>query len=107
MNLALAALLLAFTAQDPKFSGPQKGGKTPGFQVFDVGSRQEADYVTDGKGGPPLIVFIHDGKVRFFAPDDVTIELELEGPGDWVNALCSAGERLYSGDAAGRLRELR
>jgi hypothetical protein len=60
MNLALAALLLAFTAQDPKFSGPQKGEKTPGFKVFDVGSRQEVDYVADGKGGPAVIVFIHE-----------------------------------------------
>ncbi len=48
-----------------------------------------------------------DGKVRFIAPDDVTIERELEGTGDWVNALCPAGDRLYSGDASGRLRELK
>jgi WD40 repeat protein len=48
-----------------------------------------------------------DGKVSFIAPDNVTIERELEGSGDWVNALCSAGERLYSGDASGRLRELK
>lgn len=54
-----------------------------------------------------VITACSDGKVRFIAPDDVTIERELEGPGDWVNALCSAGGRLYSGDAAGRLRELK
>jgi len=47
-----------------------------------------------------------DGKVRFISPDDVTIERELDGPGDWVNALCPAGDRLYAADAAGRLREL-
>jgi len=46
-----------------------------------------------------------DGKVRFLAPDDVTIERELPGGGDWVNALCVAGDRLYSGDASGRLRD--
>lgn len=48
-----------------------------------------------------------DGKVRFIAPDDVTIERELDAGGDWVNALCPAGDRLFSGDAAGRLRELK
>jgi WD40 repeat protein len=47
-----------------------------------------------------------DGKVRLIAPDDVTIEREFEGAGDWVNALCPAGNRLFSGDASGRLREL-
>jgi WD40 repeat protein len=47
-----------------------------------------------------------DGKVRLIAPDDVTIEREFAGTGDWVNALCSAGDRLFSGDASGRLREL-
>ena len=47
-----------------------------------------------------------DGKVRFIAPDDVTIERELDGPGDWVNALCPVGERLFSGDAAGHFREV-
>jgi len=48
-----------------------------------------------------------DGRVRFIAPDDVTIEREIEGPGDWVNALCPAGDHLYAGDAAGRLRDLK
>jgi WD40 repeat protein len=48
-----------------------------------------------------------DGKVRFIAPDDVTIEREFDGAGDWVNALCPAGDRLYGGDASGRLRDLR
>jgi WD40 repeat protein len=48
-----------------------------------------------------------DGKVRFIAPDDVTIEREVPGSGDWVNALCPAGNRLYSGDASGRLTELK
>lgn len=48
-----------------------------------------------------------DGKVRFIAPDDVVIEREVDGPGDWVNALCPAGDRLWSGDASGRLRELK
>ncbi|HVE42074.1 MAG TPA: WD40 repeat domain-containing protein [Planctomycetota bacterium] len=47
-----------------------------------------------------------DGKVRWMATDDVTIERELQGPGDWVNALCPAGERLYAGDAEGRLQDL-
>ena len=47
-----------------------------------------------------------DGKVRFISPDDVTIERELDGPGDWVHALCPVGDRLFVGDAAGRLREL-
>ena len=60
MNVALAALLLACAPQDTKFSGPQKGEKTPGFKVFDVGSRQDVDYLTDAKGGPVVVVFIHE-----------------------------------------------
>jgi hypothetical protein len=60
MNVVLAALLLACSPQDPKFSGPQKGEKTPGFKVFDVGMRQEVDFVADAKGAPTVVVFIHE-----------------------------------------------
>ncbi len=60
MNLLTATLLLALAAQDPKFSGPQKGEKTPPFKVFDVGTRAESDFVGDTKGGPTVLVFIHD-----------------------------------------------
>src|SRR6185503_11369478 len=47
MNVVLATLLLACAPQETKFSGPQKGEKAPGFKVFDVGSRQDVDYVAD------------------------------------------------------------
>ena len=57
---AIAALLLLLGAQDPKFSGPQKGEKTPPFKVFDVGTRQDMDYIADGKGAPVVLVFIHE-----------------------------------------------
>ena len=60
MTLALPVLLLALTAQEGKYSGPQPGEKTAGFKVFDVGSRQDVDYVADAKGGPTLLVFIHE-----------------------------------------------
>jgi hypothetical protein len=59
MALTLA-LLFSLSLQDPKLSGPQPGEKTPGFRVFDVGSRQEADYMADGKGAPAVLVFIHE-----------------------------------------------
>jgi len=59
MNLAIALLTL-LAAQDEKFSGPQKGEKAAAFKVFDVGTRKEADYVADAKGGPLLVVFIHE-----------------------------------------------
>jgi hypothetical protein len=59
MALTLA-LLFSLSLQDPKLSGPQPGEKTPGFRVFDVGSRQEADYIADGKGAPAVLVFIHE-----------------------------------------------
>src|SRR6185295_3027943 len=36
------------------------GEKTAAFKVFDVGSRQDVDYVADAKGAPTLIVFIHE-----------------------------------------------
>jgi len=57
MGLMLALLL---SLQDPKLSGPQPGEKTAGFKVFDVGSRQEVDYIADAKGAPVVLVFIHD-----------------------------------------------
>jgi len=60
MTIAMTALLLALSAQDAKFSGPQPGEKTAGFKVFDVGTRQDMDYVADAKGGPMLLVFIHE-----------------------------------------------
>jgi len=60
MILALASLVLALAPQEAKFSGPQKGEKAPGFKVFDVGTRQEMDYLSDGKGAPTLLVFIHE-----------------------------------------------
>jgi WD40 repeat protein len=52
-----------------------------------------------------LVSASSDGKVRFIAADDVTIERVLEGHADWVNAVCPAGGRLWSGDASGRLLE--
>ena len=57
MSLLLTLLLMA---QEATLSGPQPGEKTPGFKVFDVGSRQEADYVADAAGGPVVLVFIHE-----------------------------------------------
>jgi len=47
-----------------------------------------------------------DGKVRFIAADDVTIEREIELGSDWVNALCPAGDRVYAADSAGHLRDV-
>jgi len=68
MQVLLAALLLLApstvegtqAAADEKFSGPQKGEKTAGFVVFDVGVRKEVDFVGEGKGAPTLLVFIHE-----------------------------------------------
>src|SRR5205085_5664609 len=60
MGILLAAFLTALRPQDPKLSGPQPGEKTPGFQVFDLGSRRELDYVADAKGGPTVLIFIHE-----------------------------------------------
>jgi hypothetical protein len=54
------ALTLALAAQDEKFSGPQKGEKTPPFKVFDVGAGREIDYVEEWEGAPSLLVFIHE-----------------------------------------------
>jgi hypothetical protein len=54
------ALLSLLGVQDEKFSGPQKGEKTPGFKVFDVGTRKETDYVAEARGAPLLLVFIHE-----------------------------------------------
>lgn len=60
MQVLLAALVLAQAATDEKFSGPQKGEKTAGFVVFDVGARKEVDFVGEGRGAPALLVFIHE-----------------------------------------------
>jgi hypothetical protein len=72
MQIVLAALVLTQAADvkpfdsrlpalaQDKFSGPQKGEKTAGFVVFDVGARKELDFVAEGKGAPTLLVFIHE-----------------------------------------------
>ena len=60
MQALLAVLLLTQAATDEKFSGPQKGEKTAGFVVFDVGARKDVDFVGEGKGAPLLLVFIHE-----------------------------------------------
>ena len=52
-----------------------------------------------------LVTASSDGKVRLIASDDVKIERVMEGHADWVNALCPAAGRLWSGDASGQLRE--
>jgi WD40 repeat protein len=52
-----------------------------------------------------LISASSDGKVRLIAPDDVTVEKVLDRHADWVNALCPAGPRLWSGDASGKLKD--
>ena len=73
--------------------------------IFEIGSISKvftaillADMAADG------LLALED-PVQTLAPDGVTIEKELEGHGDWVNALCPLGERLYSGAATGPLRE--
>ena len=60
MWIALAATLLTLAPQDEIFSGPQKGEKTPGFTVFDLDTRKEVDYVTDWRGAPSVLVFVHE-----------------------------------------------
>jgi len=60
MGMMVPALLLALASQDAVLSGPQPGEKTPAFKVFDLASRQEADYVSEGRGGPAVLVFIHE-----------------------------------------------
>ena len=51
-----------------------------------------------------LVSACADGKVRLISPDGVRIERVLEGHGDWVNAVCPAGDSLFSGAASGPLR---
>ena len=60
MSIALAALLFTLVPQDEIFSGPQNGEKTAGFTVFDIDTRKEVDYVSEWKGAPTVIVFIHE-----------------------------------------------
>jgi len=55
----IALALLLSQMQDPVFSGPQKGEKTPAFKVLDLQGR-EVDCLTEWKGAPALIVFIHE-----------------------------------------------
>lgn len=49
-------------AQERVFSGPQPGEKTTPFRVLDLSGPQkdrEVDYVTEFKGAPTVIVFVH------------------------------------------------
>ncbi len=58
MMLALLALLVQREQEKP-LSGPQKGEKTPAFKVLDLEGK-ERDWVTEWKGAPALIVFVHE-----------------------------------------------
>lgn len=51
------------TAQDKVFSGPQAGEKLPAFKVrgvFDDAAGKDFDFVTQAKGKPIVLVFVHD-----------------------------------------------
>jgi hypothetical protein len=64
--LLFAGLLpgaLAVRAEDKVFSGPQKGEKLPPFKVrgvYDGAAGKEMDFVKGAKGGPLLLIFVHD-----------------------------------------------
>lgn len=55
--------LSAARADDPVFSGPQPGEKLTGFkvqQVFGPAAGKEIDPVAELKGGPTVLVFVHE-----------------------------------------------
>src|SRR5882672_6288462 len=60
MGIIAAVLLSLASAQEARLSGPQPGEKTPGFKVFDVGSRGERDYLAEANGAPVVLVFVHE-----------------------------------------------
>ncbi len=58
----LAAAVVA-TTEDPVFSGPQAGEKLPPFTmkgVFDQSAGKPIDLVTQARGKPILLVFVHE-----------------------------------------------
>lgn len=59
IQLACAVILGLQMGQDPIYSGPQKGEKTPPFKVLDL-KGQETDPIEQWKGAPALIVFVHE-----------------------------------------------
>ena len=57
-----SAIVPAIPAQDPVFSGPQRGEKLTPFRVVELASEekgQQRDPIAEGKGAPAAIVFIH------------------------------------------------
>jgi len=64
MNACLACwLVLAPGAQDPVLSGPQAGEKLVPFKVrvaLGENAGKEADYVSSAKGGPIVLIFVHE-----------------------------------------------
>jgi len=62
MSLSPLLLLVLTAAADDIFSGPQAGEATPPFKVLDVSgpnAGKEVDYITEWKGAPTVICFIH------------------------------------------------
>lgn len=56
-------LLAALLTQDPVYSGPQKGEKTPPFKSLILSGEhkgREIDFITEAQGAPSLIVFVHE-----------------------------------------------
>src|SRR5262249_32679956 len=50
-------------AADEVFSGPQKGEKLPPLKVrgvYDKAAGKEMDFVKEAKGGPIVLIFVHD-----------------------------------------------
>src|SRR5262245_55361785 len=60
---ALLLGALSARADDKVFSGPQKGEKLPPFKVrgvYDKAAGKEMDFVKEAKGGPIVLIFVHD-----------------------------------------------
>ena len=59
----LVVLISMVVAPEEVFSGPQKGEKTPPFKVLDLNgpnAGKETDYITEWKGAPTVLCFIHE-----------------------------------------------
>lgn len=69
-SLLILTLSAAARGQEALFSGPQRGEKLTGFRCLEViGARRgtEVDYVTEAKGAPVVLVFLH-GVERSMVP---------------------------------------
>jgi hypothetical protein len=111
--VVFAALLLLAAAtpqQDKVFSGPQPGEKAPPFkvlQVFGPQAGKEVELAGESKGGPALLVFVHEltrPAMQLLRPLDLYAS-KVAGDGLDTHFVWLAADRTLTEEFLGRARQ--